>query len=192
MINVDTDKIIPKQLSEDRSSAPASASACSTSCATARTAARIRTSSSTSRPTARRRSWSRGENFGCGSLARARALGAAGFRHPLRHRAELRRHLLQQLLQERHAADHAAAGDRATQLMDDAEKGANARASPIDLETQTITRPDGATVAFRHRSVPQALPAERARRYRPDLAEGRRRSPPSRQKRRLSAALALA
>ena len=27
------------------------------------------------------------ENFGCGSLARARPLGAAGFRHPLHHRA---------------------------------------------------------------------------------------------------------
>src|SRR3546814_5587868 len=40
---------------------------------------------------------------------RARPLGALGFRHTLRHRAELRRHLLQQLLQERHPADPAAA-----------------------------------------------------------------------------------
>ena len=38
-------------------------------------------------------------------LARARALGAARFRHPLRDLDELRRHLLQQLLQERHPAD---------------------------------------------------------------------------------------
>ena len=51
-----------------------------------------------------------GENFGCGSSPRARALGAARFRHPLHHRAVLRRHLLQQLLQERHPAHHAAAG----------------------------------------------------------------------------------
>ena len=43
-------------------------------------------------------------------VARARALGAARLRHPLRDRAELRRHLLQQLLQERHPADRAAAG----------------------------------------------------------------------------------
>ena len=47
-----------------------------------------------------------GDNFGCGSSPRARALGAARFRHPLRDLDELRRHLLQQLLQERHPADH--------------------------------------------------------------------------------------
>ena len=55
-----------------------------------------------------------GENFGCGSIARACALGAARLRHPLRDRAVLRRHLLQQLLQERHPADRAAAGGRST------------------------------------------------------------------------------
>ena len=39
-------------------------------------------------------------------LARARALGADGFRHPLRDLDHLvRRHILQQLLQERRAAD---------------------------------------------------------------------------------------
>ena len=57
--------------------------------------------------------------------------------------------------------------------MDDAQKGANARLT-IDLEEQTITRPDGSTVHVRHRSVPQALPAQRARRYRPHRAEGAR------------------
>ena len=41
---------------------------------------------------------------------RARAVGAARFRHPLRDRAVLRRHLLQQLLQERHPAAGAAQG----------------------------------------------------------------------------------
>ena len=42
-------------------------------------------------------------------VARARALGAARFRHPLRHRARLRRHLPQQLLQERRPAGAPAA-----------------------------------------------------------------------------------
>ena len=46
-----------------------------------------------------------GDNFGCGSEPRARAVGAAGFRHPLRDLDLVRRHLLQQLLQERHSAD---------------------------------------------------------------------------------------
>ena len=59
------------------------------------------------------------------------------------------------------------------ELMDDAKKGANAVLT-IDLESQTISRPDGENDAFRDRPVPQALPAERARRYRPDRAEGRR------------------
>ena len=43
---------------------------------------------------------------------RARAVGAARFRHPLRDRAVLRRHLLQQHLQERHPAHHPARGAR--------------------------------------------------------------------------------
>ena len=55
-----------------------------------------------------------GDEFRLRLEPRARALGAARFRHPLRHRAELRRHLLQQLLQERHPADHAAAGRSST------------------------------------------------------------------------------
>ncbi|CAA9240609.1 MAG: 3-isopropylmalate dehydratase small subunit, partial [uncultured Acetobacteraceae bacterium] len=42
-------------------------------------------------------------------VPRARALGAARLRHPLRHRARLRRHLPQQLLQERHPAGPPAA-----------------------------------------------------------------------------------
>ncbi len=42
-------------------------------------------------------------------VARARAVGVAGFRHTLRDRAGLRRHLPQQLLQERHPAGPPAA-----------------------------------------------------------------------------------
>jgi hypothetical protein len=58
-------------------------------------------------------------------------------------------------------------------LMDDAERGANAVVT-VDLESQTITGPDGGSITFRGRSLPQALPAERSRRYRPDHGEGRR------------------
>ena len=63
-----------------------------------------------------------GDNFGCGSIARTCALGAAGFRHPLRDLDQLCRHLLQQLLQERHPADRAAA-EQVDVLMDDATQG---------------------------------------------------------------------
>ena len=56
-----------------------------------------------------RRDPDRAREFRLRLVARACALGAAGFRHTLRDRAELRRHLPQQLLQERHPADPAAA-----------------------------------------------------------------------------------
>ena len=52
-------------------------------------------------------------------------------------------------------------------LFDDAERGANATLS-IDLEKQEIRGPDGGVVKFEIDPVPQALPAQRARRCRPD------------------------
>ena len=58
-------------------------------------------------------------------------------------------------------------------LFDDAERGANATLT-VDLEKQEIRGPDGGTVQVRHRPVPQALPAQRPRRHRPDHGEGRR------------------
>ena len=61
------------------------------------------------------------------------------------------------------------------ELMEDAKKGANA-VMTIDLENQTISRPDGEKVHFEIDAVPQALPAERPRRYRPDRAEEPARS----------------
>ena len=87
-----------------------------------------------------------GENFGCGSIARARAVGAPGFRHPLRDRHLLRRHLLQQLLQERHPARHRLPED-VDKLMDDAERGSNATLT-VDLEKQEIRGPDGGVIRF--------------------------------------------
>ncbi len=56
-------------------------------------------------------------------------------------------------------------------LMDDARRGANATLT-VDLATQTIKGPDGGHGAFRHRRGPQALPAQRPRRYRRDAAKG--------------------
>ena len=56
----------------------------------------------------------RGREFRLRVEPRARAVGAARFRHPLRHRAELCRHFLQQLLQERHLADQGAQGNLST------------------------------------------------------------------------------
>ena len=50
-----------------------------------------------------------GDNFGCGSCARTRAMGASGFWHPLCDFDEFCRHFLQQLLQERHFADQVSA-----------------------------------------------------------------------------------
>ena len=55
-------------------------------------------------------------------------------------------------------------------LFDDAERGANATLS-IDLEKQEIRGPDGGVVQFRDRRTPQALHAQRPRRYRADETE---------------------
>ena len=56
-------------------------------------------------------------------------------------------------------------------LLDDAERGANATLT-IDLESQEIRGPDGGVVKFDIDAVPQALPAQRPRRHRPDDGEG--------------------
>ena len=115
----------------------------------------------------------RGREFRLRLLARACALGAPGFRHPLRDRAVFRRHFLQQLLQERHAADQGAPEDSG-QAVEDAERGANATLT-IDLAKQEIRGPDGGVVKFEIDPVPQTLPARRARRHRPDHGEETKR-----------------
>ena len=109
------------------------------------------------------------ENFGCGSVARACAVGAAGLRLPRHHRAQLRRHLLQQLFQERPAADRAGCAQRSIACSSEAEARRGYRLT-VDLEQQTVTTPDGHGIQFRGRRIPQALPAERPGRYRPDPA----------------------
>jgi 3-isopropylmalate/(R)-2-methylmalate dehydratase small subunit len=58
-------------------------------------------------------------------------------------------------------------------LMDDAERGANAVVRSTS-KTRRSPAPMAASITFRGRSLPQALPAERSRRYRPDDGEGRR------------------
>ena len=55
-------------------------------------------------------------------------------------------------------------------LFDDAERGANATLT-VDLEKQEIRGPDGGVVNFEIDAAPQALPAQRPRRYRPHSAE---------------------
>ena len=75
--------------------------------------------------------------------------------------------------------------DIVDELMEDAKKGANAVLT-VDLESQTISRPDGEKVHFDIDPVPQALPPQRPRRHRPDRAEGHR----DRQLRRKDAAVA--
>ncbi len=74
MINIDTDKIIPKQFLKT----------------IARTGLGKALFDEMQGQDPRRR-----REFRLRLIARARALGAVGFRHHLRHRAELRRHLLQ-------------------------------------------------------------------------------------------------
>jgi 3-isopropylmalate/(R)-2-methylmalate dehydratase small subunit len=55
-------------------------------------------------------------------------------------------------------------------LFDDADRGSNATLT-IDLAKQEIRGPDGGVDQVRDRSVPQALPAQRPRRHRPDDEE---------------------
>src|SRR5208282_4463888 len=101
-------------------------------------------------------------------LARARAMGAARLRHPLRDRAELRRHLLQQQLQERHPADPPAARD-----LRPAHGGRQARRQRARHHR---SRPPGRRPPerrgnpLRRRSIPQALAAEWPGRRRPNAA----------------------
>ena len=89
-----------------------------------------------------------GPNFGCGSSARARPVGAAGLRLQGDHRVVLRRHLLLQLHQDRPAADRAAEDDvRAVMEAGEAE---------VDLEALEVR--------FAGRTVPFELDAERRHR----------------------------
>src|SRR5262249_25597121 len=79
-------------------------------------------------------------------VARARAMGADGFRHPLRDLHLVWRHLLQQLLQERRAAGQGVAGG-SREAVRRCWSGSHATLS-IGLEKQEIRGPDGGVVKF--------------------------------------------
>ena len=102
-------------------------------------------------------------------VARARALGAAGFRHSLRDCARLRRHLPQQLLQKRHSADPPAARDMRAAYARTRGWAPNARMT-VDLERQVVVRPNGDEIPFDIDPFRQASSAERVGRHRPDPA----------------------
>ena len=101
-------------------------------------------------------------------VARARPLGAAGFRHPLHHRAGLRRHLLQQQLQERHPADPPAA--RGLRPADRRRQAGRQRPRHHRPGAPGRHPPERRGNPLRDRPVPQASAAERPRRHRPDPA----------------------
>ena len=102
-------------------------------------------------------------------VARACALGADGFRHPLRDLDLVRRYFLQQLLQERRPADPVSPEDLE-----------NCSTTPSAAPTrrcrrsrkQEIRGPDGGMVKFDIDRAPQALSAQRPRRHRPDHGQG--------------------
>ena len=171
MINVDTDMIIPKQFLKTIKRTGLGKSLFYEMRYRRRRHRRTRISCSTSRPTARPRSWSPATISAAARPASTR-LGAARFRHPLRHRAELRRHLLSTTASRTASCRSSCRQEQVDKLMDDAERGANARLT-VDLEKPgdhaARTASDD---PFRRRSVPQALPAQRPRRHRPDAAEG--------------------
>jgi 3-isopropylmalate/(R)-2-methylmalate dehydratase small subunit len=109
-----------------------------------------------------------GRQFRLRLKPRARSLGAAGFRHPLRHRAQLRRHLLWQLLQGTASCRSSLPQSDVDKLRDDDERGTNAVIS-LDLEKQEITGSRWLVGQVRGRSLPQAVPADMAGRYRPTM-----------------------
>ena len=105
-------------------------------------------------------------------LARTCAVGAAGFRLPGRHQHRVRRHLPHQLPQERPAA-RASSTSRRTRGC----SRIRASKSRIDVETTTLTLPDGTAREVSARRVRALLPAERRRRA---GIPARRRTRPSR------------
>ena len=79
-------------------------------------------------------------------VARACALGAARFRHPLRDLDRFRRHFLQQLLQERHPADQGQR--RGSRQADGRRRARRQRDADRRPRAQEIRGPDGGVVKF--------------------------------------------
>ena len=90
-------------------------------------------------------------------LARARAVGAARLRHPLRHRADFADIFYNNCFQNGILPIKLPQAD-VDKLMDDASRGANATVT-VDLEKPGDPRARRRRDQVRHRSVPQALPA---------------------------------
>src|SRR6266446_2594824 len=100
---------------------------------------------------------------------RTRAMGSLGFWHPLRDLDLVRRYLLQQLLQERHPADPRHPG-RSRQVV---RRRRTRRQCDADHRSSQSGNPRARRWhgEIRDRPVPQALPDERPRRYRPHHGE---------------------
>ena len=114
MINVDTDMIIPEQLSQDHHAqrprqGPVRADALSRR---RQRESRLRPQQAGLSPGAR--SWSRAQNFGCGSSREHAPWALLDFGIRCVIAPSFADIFYSQLLQERHPADQAAAGDRAT------------------------------------------------------------------------------
>ena len=156
MINVDTDAIIPKQYLKTIKRTGLGA-ACSRKSAIGTTAAKTRISCSTSRPIARQ-NLGRGRQFRLRLLARARPVGAPGFRYKLRDLDLVRRYLLQQLFQERRAADQGKPRGPGQTVR---RCRARRQCAPHRRSRKTRNpRPRRRHDKIRHRSAPQALPAQ--------------------------------
>ena len=107
-----------------------------------------------------------GDNFGCGSSREHAPWALLDFGIRCVISTSFRRYLLQQLLQERDPADPGPP-ENLQKLIDDASRGANATPHGRSPDAE-ICGPDGGVDELRDRRVPQALPDERPRRYRPD------------------------
>ena len=168
MVNVDTDKIIPTQLPQDDQAHRPRRSTCSTRCAITTDGngeAGFRAQPASlpqGRDPGRRR------EFRLRLLARACALGAARFRHPLRDRASFADIFYNNCFKNGILPITVCRRQICDKLMDDAETRRQRRRSPSISSSRRSRGPNGEVITFDDRPVPQALPAQRPRRHRPD------------------------
>jgi 3-isopropylmalate dehydratase small subunit len=127
------------------------------------------------------------ENFGCGSVARARAVGAAGFRLQARSSPSFADIFFNNCFKNGMLPIVLPAEIDALFAQCEATPGLPLT---IDLPAQTVIRPDGKGVPFDRSMLPQGMPAQRLGRHRPDAAP-RRQDPRLRRKAPHRAALAV-